>query len=47
MDEPGSPVRQAVDAAANVITAAVVRESGGLPARVCRPAGVAKASSAR
>jgi hypothetical protein len=44
LHNPSSPVAQAADGAANLITAAICKTTNGLPASVCTSSGVVKAS---
>jgi thiol-disulfide isomerase/thioredoxin len=46
LKDPSSPVAKGVDGAANLITAAICKATGGKPGNVCTSAGVTKASGA-
>jgi hypothetical protein len=46
LKDPSSPVAKAADGAANLITAAICKVTGGKPGGVCTAAGVTKASGA-
>jgi thiol-disulfide isomerase/thioredoxin len=46
LKDPGSPVAKGVDGAANLITAAICKATGGKPGNVCTSAGVTKANGA-
>jgi Domain of unknown function (DUF929) len=46
LKDPSSPVAKGVDGAANLITAAICKATGGKPGNVCTSAGVAKANGA-
>jgi len=46
LKDPGSPVAKGVDGAANLITAAICKATGGKPGSVCTSAAVTKANGA-